>query len=187
MILRNLIRGLLFRYNTSYPYGQVDVKCMPDNTYTSTISSGYTLLYNSGGSRSWGKEFNARLILSEDKIVPDKDMYTMPYKDIIPDSVPEVLNLGYASDTTSGSDRPRKVIRQSYTNSTEAPIVVNTLGLVFSGSGLYGLDNSGNQTLLTPQYTTGGVVLLAVQPLDEPVTIAVGETKTFQMTLYLCE
>lgn len=176
----------MFRYNTSYPYGQEDVKCMPDNTYTSTIPSGYTFLYNSGGSRSWAKEFQARLILSEDKIVPDKDMYTMPYKDIIPDSVPEVLNLGYASDTTSGSDRPRKVIRQSYTNSTEAPIVVKTLGLVFSGVSLYGLDNSANQTLLTPAYASG-VVLVAVQPLDEPVTIAVGETKTFQMTLYLCE
>lgn len=176
----------MFRNNSSYPIGQVDVKCMPDNTYAGSISSGHNLLYNGGENRTWSAEYYARLILSEDEIVPDKDMYTMSYKDIIPDSLPEKLNLGYASDTTSGSDRPRKVIRQSYTNSAEAPIVVKTLGLVFSGNSLYGLDNT-NKTLLTPNYTSGGVVLVAVQPLDEPVTIAVGETKTFQMTLYLCE
>ena len=185
MILRNLIRGCMFRNSSSYPYGQKDVKCMPDNTYTSVISGGYYFLTDGGDSRTWDTDINIRLILSEDEIVPDKDMYTMPYKDIIPDSAPEKLNLGYASDTTSGSDRPRKVIRQSYTNSTEAPIVVKTLGLVFSMAGLYGLDSS-SATLLTPQYTNG-VVLAVVQPLDEPVTIAVGETKTFQMTLYLCE
>lgn len=176
----------MFRYNSSYPYGQEDVKCMPDNTYTNSIPGGYYFLADGGSNRTWSSDTHIRLILSEDEIVPDKDMYTMPYKDIIPDSVPEKLTLGYASDTTSGSDRPRKVIRQSYTNSTEAPIVVKTLGLVMSASSLYGLDSSSNATLLTPQYTNG-VVLVAVQPLDEPVTIAVGETKTFQMTLYLCE
>ena len=186
MILRNLIRGCLFRNEANYPYGQSDVKCMPDNTYTSALPSGHDFLYTGGENRTWGKEYYARLILSEDEIVPDKDMYTMSYKDIIPDSLPEKMNLGYASDTTSGSDRPRKVIRQSYTNSTEAPIVVKTLGLVFSGASLYGLDNPSNKTLLTPAYASG-VVLVAVQPLDDPVTIAVGETKTFQMTLYLCE
>ena len=175
----------MFMYSSSYPYGQTDVKCMPDNTYTSAISGGYYFLTDGGSNRTWRSDTNIRLILSEDEIVPDKNMYTMPYKDIIPDSAPEKLNLGYVSDTTSGSDRPRKVIRQSYTNSTEAPIVVKTLGLVFSTAGLYGL-NSSSATLLTPQYTNG-VVLVAVQPLDEPVTIAVGETKTFQMTLYLCE
>ena len=175
----------MFRCSSSYPYGQTDVKCMPDNTYASAVSGGYYFLTDGGSNRTWYSDLNIRLILSEDEIVPDKDMYTMPYKDIIPDSAPEKLNLGYASDTTSGSDRPRKVIRQSYTNSTEAPIVVKTLGLVFSTTGLYGLDSS-SATLLTPQYTNG-VVLVAVQPLDEPVTIAVGETKTFQMTLYLCE
>lgn len=176
----------MFRYSSSYPYGQTDVKCMPDNTYAGAVSAGYYFLTDGGDNRTWSNDTNLRLILSEDEIVPDKDMYTMPYKDIIPDSVPEKLTLGYASDTTSGSDRPRKVIRQSYTNSTEAPIVVKTLGLVFSTSTLYGLSFSSSATLLTPQYTNG-VVLVAVQPLDEPVTIAVGETKTFQMTLYLCE
>lgn len=158
---------------------------MPDNTYSSSISSGYDFLYNYGGARRWGQAAYIRLILSEDEITPDKDMYTMSYQDIIPDSLPEKMNLGYASDTTSGSDRPRTLIRQSYTNSTSAPITVKTLGLVFCGVALYGLDNS-NKTTLANRYDQG-VVLVAVQPLDEPVTIAVGETKTFQMTLYLCE
>lgn len=186
MILRNLIRGCLFKYSSSGPSGQTDVKCMPNNAYTGTISSGHDFLSNSGSLRRWANISCCRILLSEDEIVPDKDMYTIPYKDIIPDSLPEALNLGYASDTTSGSDRPRKVMRQSYTNSTDAPIVVKALGLVFCGTSLYCLDNASNKTLLTPKYTSG-VVLVAVQPLDEPVTIAVGETKTFQMTLYLCE
>lgn len=157
---------------------------MPDNTYTSSIVNGYSFL-SGGGSRTWSNQTYLRLILSEDEITPDKDMYTMPYKDIIPDSLPQSMCLGYASDTTSGSDRPRKVFKQSYTNSTDSPITVKTLGLVFCGNSLDGTDSS-SATTLTDKYTSG-VVLVAVQPLDEPVTIAVGETKTFQMTLYLCE
>ncbi len=186
MILRNMIRGCLFKSSGDYPCGQRDVKCMPDNTYTSSVSSGYDFLYSYGSNRSWSDLTYCRLIISEDEITPDKEMYTMSYKDIIPDSLPQKMNLGYVSDTTSGSTRPRAVIKQSYTNSTTDPITVKTLGFVFSGGTLYGLNNSSAKTTLTNKYTSG-VVLVAVQPLDEPVTIAVGETKTFQMTLYLCE
>ena len=185
MILRNMIRGCLFRYSSSYPYGQADVKCMPDNTYTSSVSDGYDLLYVSGNGNQWSQRYNTRIIISEDEVTPDKDMYTMPFKDIIPDSLPQVRNYGYVSDTTSGSDRPRKVIKQSYTNSTDTTITVKTLGLVISGNSLNCVDSSSSTTVENAY--TSGVCLIAVQPLDEPVTITQGETKTFQMTLYLCE
>lgn len=185
MILRNLVRGCLFRYNNSYPYGQEDVKCMPDNTYTSSIYSGYDFLNSYGTNNNWTASDFLRIIISEDEVTPNKDMYTMPFKDIIPDSTPQLRNFGYVSDTTSGSDRPRKVIKQSYTNSTGSTITVKTLGLVFSGASLNGTSSSGATTVENAYGS--GVVLVAVQPLDEPVTINAGETITFQMTLYLCE
>lgn len=180
-----MIRGCLFKYSSNYPYGQIDIKCMPDNTYASIISGGYSLLYTYGNSGGWSDITNTRIIISEDEVTPDKDMYTMPFKDIIPDSLPKVRNYGYVSDTTSGSDRPRKVIKQSYTNSTDATITVKTLGLVISTDSLRCTDSSSSTTV--EKVYTSGVCLVAVQPLDEPVTITPGETKTFQMTLYLCE
>ena len=184
MILRNMIRGTYFSYSGSSPYGQKDVKCMPDNSYKGSCASA-AIIKTYGTSGMWDTDLGeGRIIISEDEVTPDKEMYTMPFKDIIPDSGIDVRSFGYVSDTTSGSTRPRKVLKQSYTNSTDSPITVKTLGLVI-GDGLYGADSSSGTTV-EDRYNSG-VWLAAVQPLDEPVTIAVGETKTFQMTLYLCE
>lgn len=185
MILRNMIRGTYFSSSGAYPYGQRDVKCMPDNSYGNSCASP-TIITSYGKSEVWStNQGEGRIIISEDEVIPDKEMYTMPFKDIIPDSGIDVRNFGYVSDTTSGSTRPRKVLKQSYTNSTDSPITVKTLGLVI-GNNLYGTCSSSGGNTVESEYNEG-VWLAAVQPLDEPVTIAVGETKTFQMTLYLCE
>lgn len=184
MILRNMMRGWSFKYSGSNIRGQKDVKCMPDNSFNTSLA-GPELIASSGTGGEWTTNSgDGRIIISEDEVTPDKEMYTMTFKDIIPDSGVDVRNFGYASDTTSGSTRPRKVLKQSYTNNTDSPITVKTLGLVI-GSSLYGTSSS-YATTVENKYDTG-VWLAAVQPLDEPVTIAVGETKTFQMTLYLCE
>ena len=102
MILRNMIRGTYFSYSSSYLYGQEDVKCMPDNSHKSSCASA-SLITSYGTSGTWSKnQSEGRIIISEDEVTPDKEMYTMPFKDIIPDSGIDVRAFGYVSDTTSG-------------------------------------------------------------------------------------
>ena len=155
-----------------------------------------TAMFSNISNSTWVSDNKLCLVLNPDKITPVPQMYTMNYVDLQQISACEHIEQGFGDDQRTAL---RKLTyRQTFTNDTDEVVTINTLGLAYTyrdysaGSNYtlatrIDLDNDGRLASGGGVVSSNVGILLAVEPLDTPITLQKDESKTFQMTFQLTE